>query len=201
MDAEMAFMFNPAIPTEALLPEDFVSNDPHIEPAAWRTYPEEIKASDWHRVFPESEDRSKLTWRGLVHGAAPKLKIFFSEGEEVLGAIPINVPADPALAANAPHGQYAFCIQAMLKGELGNEPSASQQSFSGNLASLLISAFDSLSPATEHGGWRWTTGLQNPFYGIPDSDGGITKTFFRLLVLCSVWEKKLNPSTSWAFFY
>ena len=76
----MAFMFDPAIPTEALLPKAFVSNDAHIEPAAWRAYPEEIKASEWHGLFPAGDARSELTWRGLVHAAAPKLKIFFSEG-------------------------------------------------------------------------------------------------------------------------
>jgi pimeloyl-ACP methyl ester carboxylesterase len=175
MDVEKAFLIDPALPTEALLPESAILNDIHMEPSSWRDYPEEIKASEWSLRFPETDARSTLKWRGLLNPAVPKLKMFFSEGEEVLGALPPNIPADPGWAGDNPRGQYAFAIQAMLKGELGNEPKASQESFAGNLTSILASAWEGFSPATEHGGWKWTLGAVHPLYGIPDSEGNIDR--------------------------
>ena len=103
----------------------------------------------------------------------PRLRLFFSEGEELLAALPLNIPADPGWARDNPTGQYAFAIQAILKGEPGNEPNASQQSFAGNLVFILASAFKGISPASEHAGWKWTTGAVHPFYGIPDAEGGM----------------------------
>jgi pimeloyl-ACP methyl ester carboxylesterase len=166
MQVEKAFLFDPALPTEALLPGGAKLDDLHIEPMAWRPYPEDIKASEWHALFPGSDARAALTWRGLVHAAVPKLKIFFSEGEEVLAAMPLNYVADPGHAIGPPTGQYAFCIQAMLKGEEGMELTSS-------LAFHLASSFLNVSPASAHGGWRRTIGTGQPAYGtiqqIPDT--------------------------------
>jgi len=175
MDVETAFMFDPALPTEALLPKNSILNDPQMEPSAWREYPEAIKTSEWYSLFPVADKRSELTWRGLLHPAVPNLKVFFSGGEEALGALPLNIPPDPGWAADSPRGQYAFAIQAMLKGAQGNEPAVSQESFLGELVSILSSAFGGLSPASEYGGWKWTTGAVSPFYGIPNAEGGITR--------------------------
>ncbi len=71
-------------------------------------------------------------------------------------------PPTPAGRETIPGGQYAFAIQAMLKGELGNEPNASQASFTGNLASILASSFSGISPASDFGGWGRAAGFQNP---------------------------------------
>jgi len=164
MNAEKAFLFNPALPTESLLPATAILNDIHMEPSSWRNYPEAIKSSEWSLLFPSLDSRSGLTWRGRLYAAVPKLKIFFSEGEEVLAALPTNIPADPGWAGDNPSGQFAFAIQAMLKGELGNEPNASQASFEGNLASILASSFSGFSPASDYGGWGRAVGFQNPKY-------------------------------------
>lgn len=174
MNAEKAFMLDPALPTESLLPATTILNDIHMEPSRWRDYPEAIKTSEWYLLFPSTDARSALTWRGRLNSSVPKLKIFFSGGEEVLAALPPNIPADPGWAGDSPRGQYSFAIQAMLKGELGNEPKASEESFMGKLASILAHAWSGYSPASAHGGWRWTMGTAQPYYIIVDAGGGLT---------------------------
>jgi hypothetical protein len=165
MQAEKAFLFDPALPTEALLPKHVIMNDPYIEPLGWRPYPDAIKSSDWYRLFPPLDARSTLTWRGLVHAAAPKLKIFFSEGEEVLAALPLTMAPDPGWAGDDPPGQFAFCIQAMLKGMKGREPDVAQDTIRwGSITSFMTHAFGGLSPASYYGGWGTTAGSQNPKY-------------------------------------
>jgi hypothetical protein len=165
MQVEKAFLFDPALPTEALLPKHVILNDPYMEPLGWRPYPDAIKSSDWYRLFPPLDARSTLTWRGLVHAATPKLKIFFSEGEEVLAALPLTMAPDPGWAGDDPQGQYAFCIQAMLKGMKGREPDVAQDTIRwGSITSFMTHTFGGLSPASHYGGWGRAVGFQNPKY-------------------------------------
>jgi hypothetical protein len=83
---------------------------------------------------------------------------------------------DPGWAGDDPQGQYAFSIQAMLKGELGNEPDVAQDTvFWGSVTSFMTHAFGRKSPASAHAGWKWTTGAVYPFYGIPVAEGGMYK--------------------------
>lgn len=160
MTAEKAFLVNPALPTESFLPKTFISNDPHMEPETWRDYPETIKSSEWYRLFPSSDARSNLTWRGMFASAVPKLKIFYSPGEEVLTALPLDVSAHPGIAAGDPQGQYAFSLQAMLKGRLGSEPDIVNSSAQARFLTFLTLAFDQFTPASSFGGWKpdgdWT---------------------------------------------
>jgi hypothetical protein len=94
-----------------------------------------------------------------------KLKIFFSEGEEVLAALPVNMVRDPGWAGDDPQGQYAFCLQAMLKDMLGEEPDVAQDTiFWGSVTSFMTHAFGGYSPASDFGGWGRAVGFQNPKY-------------------------------------
>lgn len=150
---EKAFLLNAAMPTESLLPKAFVSNDPHMEPGPWRAYPEAIKSSEWYKLFSAADARSKLTWRGIFHSAVPKMKIFYSPGEEVLTAFPLDLEADPGIAVEDPVGKYAFALQAMLKGMLGSEPDTVQSTAKAKFISLLTHVFSGLSPASDTAGW------------------------------------------------
>ena len=158
-DIVKAFLYDPAFPTESLLPKTKISNDAAMEPGSWRPYPVDIKSSDWYRLFPNADGRSKLTWRGRFNAAVPKLKILFSPGEEVLTSMPLNIEADPAWATEDPHGKYAFSLQARLKGMYGNEPRDCP-----GVMSWIAHAWGSVSPASTYGGWGRSVGFENPKY-------------------------------------
>ncbi len=158
---EHAFLFNPAVATESLLPKTAILNDLPCEPQTWRAYPEEIKASEWYRLFEAGDARGSLSWRGLVHAAVPRLTVMLSAGEETLAALPASEPPDPGWVGEQPYGSYAFVLQAMLKGMLGIEPSARHHSISAWVVSTATRSFQGLSPASKHGGWRWTGGIED----------------------------------------
>ena len=157
-DVTKAFLLDPAIPTESLLPGT-ISNDTAMEPISWRPYPEDIKSSEWYRLFSGTDGRSKLTWRGRFNAAVSKLKIFYSPGEEVLTAMPLNVQADPGWANEGPQGKYAYALQAQLKGMYDNEP----YDIPG-VASWITHNLGSYTPASMYGGWGKAVGFQNPKY-------------------------------------
>ncbi len=163
-DLEKAFLYDPAFATESLLPGEFVSNDVMMEPSTWRPYMEDIKASEWYQLFAATDARGSLSWRGVLHTAAPDLEIYYSSGEEVLAALPADLPADPGWAGQKPVGTYAFALQAMLKGMLGQEPDEPQSEWLGRLTSLLTHVFESFSPASDHGGWRVVRGNEAPHW-------------------------------------
>jgi len=159
-----AFLYDPAFPTESLLPRTKISNDAAMEPRIWRPYPNDIKSSDWYRLFPDSDGRSNLTWRGRFNAAVPKLKILFSPGEEVLTSMPLNAEADPAWATEGPLGKYAFALQARLKGMYANEPYDCP-----GVVSWIVHTYAGISPASKYGGWGRSAGFQDPRYIIADN--------------------------------
>ncbi len=160
-ELEHAFLFNPAVATESLLPLQAIINDTPCQPQPWRAYPEDIKASEFYRLFGPGDARSRLTWRGLVHAAVPKLTVLYSSGEQTLAALPGDMPADPGWLGNQPRGSYAFVLQAMLKGMLGAEPDVPQGTALGWFTSVVTHTLEGFSPASDHGGWRWTDGKQD----------------------------------------
>ena len=165
---ERAFLLDPAIPAEAFLPADAIANDTCMEPDFMRPYPEDIKSSEYHRLFTGTSDaRKTLTWRGLLHAAVPKLTVFYSPGEEVLTAFPEDLPADPGFAGDDPRGKYAFALQALLKGRLGAEPDTFQEQIVGKFTSFMTHAFEGFSPATDWGGWCLGYGDELPQYVLP----------------------------------
>ncbi len=59
----------------------------------WSNYPRRLWCSDWHKLFPGSDNRSRLTWKNRLQGISNVFN-FYSTGEEVL-ANPADAPTVP----------------------------------------------------------------------------------------------------------
>lgn len=85
MRVEKLIMLNSAIPSEA-----FVPSLANLSPAnvlvhdEWTDYTNACWASEWHKLFPSSDARSALTWRGRFANVIPVVINFYSSGDEVL---------------------------------------------------------------------------------------------------------------------
>jgi hypothetical protein len=80
---------------------------------AWKDYETRLWASEWYRLFPNADGRSRLTWRNRF-GAIPNFYNFFSSGEEVLKDSPSDKIAEgeyPALGTD-----FAWVTQEIRKG-------------------------------------------------------------------------------------
>ena len=64
------FMLNAAVAMEAFDAE--LVRQPYMTHPDWVDYPERLYASEWHALFPDSDGRHGLTWRGRFQGV-PKL--------------------------------------------------------------------------------------------------------------------------------
>jgi hypothetical protein len=84
--------------------------------ATGRTYPNKLVASRWNELWPDGDDRRKLTWRGRL-GLLPRMYNVYSTGEEVLanstGQAPNILPT--WLGGNGP-SPWAWQVQEWTKG-------------------------------------------------------------------------------------
>lgn len=82
---EKYFMLDAAVPLEAF--DSTHRNRDEMRNPSWQNYNEASLwpywASDWHLQFPETDGRSKLTWRSRF-GNIPNAINYYSSGEEVL---------------------------------------------------------------------------------------------------------------------
>ena len=89
------FMLNPAVPTEAyntLQLAQTTAQENVMVSDDWQEYydtnignPRRLWPTDWHRLFPSTDNRNKLTWGDLfVDVVSTNMYQFYSEGEEVL---------------------------------------------------------------------------------------------------------------------
>ena len=84
-------MLNAAVPAESIDPNawsDAGTGNPMVH-HRWKDYASRTWAARWHELFPEDDDRNKLTWKGRF-SALPTLSglslyNFYSSGDEVLG--------------------------------------------------------------------------------------------------------------------
>jgi hypothetical protein len=76
------FMIDAAVAMEAVQTMNYNS---HMMYSTWNMYANRLWASDWWKLFPADDDRSKLTWNGRF-GNLRNIDIynFYSSGEEVL---------------------------------------------------------------------------------------------------------------------
>ena len=113
------FLIDAAVPLEAYDADAGSVSDTspaaswrHMRNASWKEFENKtyLWASEWHTLFPETDARHTLTWRGRF-ADIPKSKMvnYYSSGEEVLD----NWTGTDNPKMGRP---YAWCIQERLKG-------------------------------------------------------------------------------------
>jgi hypothetical protein len=55
-----------------------------MQPEHWKAYPEKVKSSEWHELFPDRDSRSDITWEGRFSDVVPYAYNFFSPGDGVV---------------------------------------------------------------------------------------------------------------------
>lgn len=72
-------------------------------------------ASEWYKLFPENDPRHLLSWRGIFSDAPGTTRVnYWSDGEEVLGNIPIYLPDLPGAPTSLT--KYSWGTQEKIKG-------------------------------------------------------------------------------------
>lgn len=94
---------------------NYVNNNDNTHPAR------RLLASEWYRLFPETDERNKLTWRGIFKDVpSDKVYNFYSSTEEVLRkSSTSSVVWDDPLLDNENNGGFAYYTwvkQEKLKG-------------------------------------------------------------------------------------
>ena len=85
MQVEKLIMLNSAIPSEAFDPSlADLSPTNGLVHDEWTGYTNACWTSEWHKLFPIDDARSRLTWRGRFANVAPVAINFYSSGDEVL---------------------------------------------------------------------------------------------------------------------
>jgi hypothetical protein len=113
------FMLNAAVPKEAYFEDEIdMTNSlvPNFQSAVsywttidWARYAPDLWASNWYNLFPQGDDRRKLTWRNRF-GNILNAYNFYSPGEEVLD--------NPSATRAIPEVELSWAYQEMHKGNL-----------------------------------------------------------------------------------
>ncbi|MGN0846459.1 MAG: hypothetical protein ACI4RA_03640 [Kiritimatiellia bacterium] len=81
---ERYFMLNAAVPVEAYDAGGATEETRWcMTPEAWRGYPECVRASRWHALFPEGDARRALTWKGRFGDVDGTVNLYSSQDEVV----------------------------------------------------------------------------------------------------------------------
>jgi len=85
MPHEKYFMLNAAVAMEAYDPTNGITQASHdnLTPEAWTNYVDRVRATHWHELFPESDGRHTLTWKGRFCNVT-NIVNFYSTQEEVV---------------------------------------------------------------------------------------------------------------------
>jgi hypothetical protein len=105
------FMIDAAVAMEAYRASS--TDIPAMIPLAWRDYTNNLRSSDWHTLFDESDGRRQLTWRGRF-GDIPQAVNYYSSGEDILKNNEEAYPDGPQLPDFS--GEHAWFYQEMIKG-------------------------------------------------------------------------------------
>jgi hypothetical protein len=97
MNVSNYFMIDAAVASEAFDTTTITSsqNNNMIHPD-WMDYPGRVRASEWYKLFPSEDPRSRLTWRGRLGNSGAFVFNFYSSGEEVLAEHP-NSLGNPSI--------------------------------------------------------------------------------------------------------
>ncbi len=117
------FMLDSAVPAEAYNPalHNTATNNVLIHDD-WKKYKEDTWASEWHALFPKTDDRSKLTWKGRFSNVVTNdVYNFYSSKDEVLELYDNGTPwAGKGLFWDFEPGRYAWHKQESYKGRKDN---------------------------------------------------------------------------------
>lgn len=117
------FMVDAAVAMEAY--DAGLTNQPAMTHPDWRNYADRLYASEWYKLFPDSDGRHGLTWRGRFKDvpASTRLYNFYSSGEEVLQNN--GIKNNPMIADIAGYqngsillGTLPWALQELLKGRV-----------------------------------------------------------------------------------
>jgi len=125
------FMVDCAVAMEAF--DGGLDIQPFMTHPDWEGYPDRLYASEWYKLFPETDGRHGLTWRDRFKDVPQRTALynFYSSGEEVLENR--HDDSDPwmtdilSLQLQWPYGQspvnydpgrYAWVLQETLKGRI-----------------------------------------------------------------------------------
>ncbi len=155
MDVDKYFMVNAAVALEAY-DSSVLTVGPYfvnaMRPIAWADYDRRLWSTDWWRLFPEGDNRRRLTWINRF-GDIPNAVNFYSSGEEVLN----NNDVDPGRLPYSvlPLGAERIWIQ--------QEMSKGGGSAAGTLAGVLNGEIQ--------GGWGFNQAWGSPVW-VPDPING-----------------------------
>lgn len=112
LEVDKYYMIDAAAAIEAYSAGDNLGHAQMSHPE-WREYDTKLWCADWHKIFQETDNRRKMTWRGRF-GSLPNAYNFHSTGEEVLKNGDGTVPGTVDVAASG--GIRAWVKQEMSKG-------------------------------------------------------------------------------------
>ena len=95
LDADNYYLINAASPIEAYDMDQTVGRDGatvmahNMTEGTWREsatefFPPELYAANWHKLFDDADNRSRLTWRDRFSSVLGRAYNFYSPGEEVV---------------------------------------------------------------------------------------------------------------------
>ncbi len=89
MNVDKYFALNAAVPAEAYdaaTVDERDSPDNYMQHSNWLGYSNRTWASSWYKLFPQGDDRWKLTWRSRFTNVLERTQLynFWSSGDEVL---------------------------------------------------------------------------------------------------------------------
>ncbi|MBR6587648.1 MAG: hypothetical protein IKK82_09520, partial [Kiritimatiellae bacterium] len=124
-------MCNSAVPIEAFDPE--IEGTNVLVHQEWVNYPTNTWSKSWHALFPESDSRSKLTWRGRFPSVAQYAFNFYSTGDHCLELFRNNHPGpfDYEGDSSQRFEHYCWHKQDIWKGRAGLTEGLGGTSWSG----------------------------------------------------------------------
>ena len=85
LEYEKYVMLNAAVPIEAYDPEGGITAESKYAqtPPAWRAYPDRVRATHWHDLFPDGDARRTLTWSNRFANVDNTINFYSSKDEVV----------------------------------------------------------------------------------------------------------------------
>ena len=85
LNYEKFFMLNAAVAVEAYDPVDGVTAESKADmtPSEWRAYSDSVRSTHWHELFDQTDERRKLTWKGVFANVDNTVN-FYSSHDEVV---------------------------------------------------------------------------------------------------------------------
>jgi hypothetical protein len=137
-------------------------------------YPNVLFASEWHKLFPVTDARRKLTMRGLFTNMVnTSVCNFYSSGEDVVGNAPYGYADDwsDSSISGLDAIRYAWCAQEKNKGRIPRKADLIPDPFWwGSWSDSLIAAPRPTVNAVETYANDWLTAFLNEAY--PYKEGG-----------------------------